>query len=138
MWSRRVFRRHFDTYRFVQRLEAEGFSRESAEACMSSLGEVVNEYLGNMSRSSVSKAEYEKCIHTQRVDLDHVRSEMHLLEKNEFALIKQETSRLTREIEKLNLHMSEDLRRAQSDVRLELSLEKVFFILAHSIGTDTR
>jgi hypothetical protein len=34
-------------------------------------------------------------------------------------------NRLGRELEKLNLHIIEDLRKTQSDVRLELSLEKV-------------
>ena len=33
----------FDTYRLVQKLEGEGFSREAAEAIMASLSEVVFE-----------------------------------------------------------------------------------------------
>jgi len=34
---------NFDTYKFVQRLEAESFSREHAEAIMNSLSEVITE-----------------------------------------------------------------------------------------------
>ena len=36
---------NFDTYKFITRLEADGFSREKAEAIMSSLTELVNERL---------------------------------------------------------------------------------------------
>ena len=34
---------NFDTYRLVQRLEAEGFTREGSEAIMNSLSEVVEQ-----------------------------------------------------------------------------------------------
>lgn len=34
---------HFDTFKFVERLEAEGFSREQSEAIMASLREVISE-----------------------------------------------------------------------------------------------
>jgi hypothetical protein len=117
--------RRFDTYRFVQKLEAEGLKRESAEAVMNSLGEVIHECLINIEKSSVSKADFENQVYTQKMDFQGVRSEMKLLEKNEFTLMKQDIGRLGRELEKLNLQMNENLRRAQSDVRLELSLEKV-------------
>ena len=114
----------FDTYKFVQKLEGNGYSRETSEAVMNSLGEVLNTSIFNISKTSVSKADYEKQIYVQRVDFDHLRSEMNLLEKNEVSLIKQEMNRITRELEKLNLQMGEDLRRASSHVRLELSIEK--------------
>jgi hypothetical protein len=58
------------------------------------------------------------------VDFDQLKSETKLLGKNEFALIKQDITRLSREVEKLNMHMAEDFRSIQSNVRLELSLEK--------------
>ena len=34
---------HFDTFKFVRRLEAEGFTLEQSEAVMSSLREVIDE-----------------------------------------------------------------------------------------------
>lgn len=34
---------HFDTFKFVERLEAEGFTREQSEAIMASLREVISE-----------------------------------------------------------------------------------------------
>jgi hypothetical protein len=120
--------RNFDTFRFVQKLEMEGLSKEASEACMASLDEVVNEVLigrDGFTKTSVPKQEYENIVYAQRVDLDKIRSEMRLLEKNEFTLIKSENSRLARDLEKLRIHMAEELRRTQSDVKLELTLEKV-------------
>ena len=127
-FSRRLLsQKNFDTFRFVQKLEMEGISKEAAEGCMASLDEVVSEYISNVNKNSVSKQEYENIIYTQRVDLDKIRSEMRLLEKNEFSMIKSENSRLARDLEKLKIHIAEELRRTQSDVKLELSLEKVCF-----------
>ena len=120
-----IGRAFFDTYRFVQRLEGEGIPRDAAEAVMSSLGEVLGECLSSVEKASVSRADYENGTHIQRLEVQGLRSEMQLMEKNEVAMIKQEIGRLGRETDKLSLQMGEDLRRAQADVRLELSLEKV-------------
>ncbi|TPX62962.1 hypothetical protein PhCBS80983_g00096 [Powellomyces hirtus] len=114
----------FDTYKLVQRLEADGFSRESAEAVMASLSEVVGESINNIGRTSVTKSEFEKAIYTNKVDFAHVRNEIQLLEKNEFALLRADMGRLNTEVEKFRTRMVEDLRRVQSNVRLDLSLEK--------------
>ncbi|KAI8927852.1 DUF1640-domain-containing protein [Entophlyctis helioformis] len=115
---------NFDTYRFVQRLEADGFQRESAEAVMNSLAEVVNESVHNLSRTSVTRTDFEKSLYMSRVDFTQLRSEIQLLEKNEFALLRADIFRLNAEVEKLRLRVAEDLRRVQSNVRLDLSLDK--------------
>lgn len=125
---RSLSQRNFDTFRFVQKLEMEGLSKEVAEGCMASLDEVVTEYISNVHKTSVPKQEYENIIYAQRVDLDKIRSEMRLLEKNEFSLIKSDNSSLVRDLEKLKIHIAEELRRTQSDVKLELSLEKVSYL----------
>ncbi|KAL2918599.1 Protein fmp32, mitochondrial [Polyrhizophydium stewartii] len=77
-----------------------------------------------MSRSSVTKAEFEKALYMSRVDFTQLRSEIQMLEKNEFALLRADIGRLSVELEKLRVRMAEDLRRVQSNVRLELSLDK--------------
>ncbi|KND02585.1 hypothetical protein, variant [Spizellomyces punctatus DAOM BR117] len=114
----------FDTYKLVQRLEADGFSRESAEAIMASLSEVVGESINNISRTSVTKSDFEKAMYINKVDFAHVRNEIQMLEKNDFALLRSDIGRLNAEVEKFRTRMIEDLRRVQSNVRLELSLEK--------------
>lgn len=51
---------HFDTHRFVERLETEGLTRTQAEGVMTVLAEVVDESIKGMEVALVSKAESEK------------------------------------------------------------------------------
>ncbi|KAJ3189366.1 hypothetical protein HDU85_002995 [Gaertneriomyces sp. JEL0708] len=91
---------------------------------MASLSEVVSENLNNISRTSVAKSEFEKAMYMNKVDFAHVRNEIQMLENNEFALLRSDIGRLNAEVEKFRTRMVEDVRRVQSNVRLELSLEK--------------
>jgi hypothetical protein len=51
---------YFDTFKFVERLEKEGFSTEQSEAIMNSLQKVISESMTDLARIMVSKAEREK------------------------------------------------------------------------------
>ncbi len=53
-----------------------------------------------------------------------VASEIHLLEKNDFSMMKAENDRLLGEIEKLRQKLREEITRTQAGVRLDLNLEK--------------
>jgi hypothetical protein len=105
-------------------LEADGFSREKAEAIMSSLTEIVTESSVNLQKQSVSKAEFEKTMYIHKADLTHLQSEVTLLEKNEFSLLRAEINRLEAEVAKFPLKIAEESRRIQANVRLELTLDK--------------
>lgn len=115
---------NFDTYKFIQRLEADGFSREKAEAVLSSLAELINESSSSLSRNSVSKAEFERAIYQSKVDVTHLRSEVSLLEKNEFNNLKVDVQRLASEAHKIPNRVHEESKRVASNVRIELSLDK--------------
>ncbi|RKP00211.1 hypothetical protein CXG81DRAFT_3440, partial [Caulochytrium protostelioides] len=115
---------NFDTYRLVQKLESDGFSPDSAEAIMASLSDVVSESVANVTRSGVTKAEFERAVYQNQVDFGHIRNEIQLIEKNEFTTVRADLKRLSSDLEKFRLHMIEELRGVQSSVRLDLSLEK--------------
>jgi hypothetical protein len=51
---------HFDTFKFVERLEKENFSRQQSEAIMASLRKVMNESMTELTRPMVTKAQQEK------------------------------------------------------------------------------
>jgi hypothetical protein len=51
---------YFDTFKFVERLEKQGFSTEQSEAIMKSLQKVISESMFDLTRIMVSKAEREK------------------------------------------------------------------------------
>ncbi len=115
---------HFDTYKFVNRLEEKGFSREASEAIMNSVADVVTESVSHYSSAMVSRTEFEKTVYMNKVDFNQIRNEMTLLEQNDLTLLRSDISRLNAELTKTKTRIIEDLRRLQSDVRLELSLEK--------------
>ncbi|KNE64467.1 hypothetical protein AMAG_09485 [Allomyces macrogynus ATCC 38327] len=114
----------FDTYKFAQKLEEEGFSREQAEAIMTSFSEVIGESMANLKQTMVTKADQERNVHMYKVDFTALKSEIKMLEKNDFAILKSETERLTTELEKLKQKLREELNRLQAGVRLDLNLEK--------------
>lgn len=51
---------HFDTFKLVERLEKEKFTREQSEAIMISLRKVINESMSELSKPIVKRSEQEK------------------------------------------------------------------------------
>ncbi|KAF9784923.1 hypothetical protein BJ322DRAFT_1006156 [Thelephora terrestris] len=115
---------HFDTHHFVQRLEREGLNRKQAEGIMAAMAEVVDESIRNMTANMVTKADQEKHQYKQQVDFTQLKSELHMTEKNDLAMMKSENERLVADIEKLKQRLREEIYRTQSGVRLDLNLEK--------------
>ncbi|KDQ19589.1 hypothetical protein BOTBODRAFT_28163 [Botryobasidium botryosum FD-172 SS1] len=115
---------HFDTHKFVKRLEEQGLSRPQAEGIMSAMSEVIDESIRAMTQNMVSKAEQEKQHYTQKVDFAQLKSEMQLMEKNDLAGMKAENDRLMADVEKLKQRLREEITRTQAGVRLDLNLEK--------------
>ena len=134
---------HFDTHHFVQRLEREGLNRKQAEGIMAAMAEVVDESIRNMTANMVTKADQEKVRaifnlvaiplvisgvlqhqYKQQVDFAQLKSELHMTEKNDLAMMKAENERLLSDIEKLKQRLREEISRTQSGVRLDLNLEK--------------
>ncbi|ORZ37815.1 hypothetical protein BCR44DRAFT_1479410 [Catenaria anguillulae PL171] len=72
----------------------------------------------------VTKGEQEKNVHMYKVDFTALKSEIKMLEKNDFAILRSETERLTAELERLKQRMREETNRLQAGVRLDMNLEK--------------
>nr|CAG8639136.1 1786_t:CDS:2 [Entrophospora candida] len=115
---------YFDTSTFVQKLEAEGFTRQQSEAIMKSMSEVLDESMNNLIKNLVTKAEQEKTIYKSKVDFAQLKSEIQMLEKNDFQILKTDNERIISEVEKLNQKLTESIRHTQANAKLELNLEK--------------
>ncbi|KAF9385940.1 hypothetical protein CPB97_004289 [Podila verticillata] len=115
---------HFDTHRFVEKLERDGFTRQQSEAIMNALDEVVTESMDNLTKNMVTKADQDKTVYTYKVDFAALKSELQMLEKNDFSLTNTNNERLVSEIEKLRQRLREEVARTQAGVRLDLNLEK--------------
>lgn len=115
---------YFDTFKFVERLEKQGFTTEQSEVIMLSLQKVINENMQDLTKVMVSKAEREKAIYAYKVDFAKLKSEVQLIERNDFTMMKAENDRLEGELEKLKQRLREEVTRTQANVRLDLNLEK--------------
>lgn len=104
------------TFKFVARLEQQGFKRATAETILGNL---------NISEpSSVKRVEFDKLLYSLKVDFSNLKSEIQLLEKNEFQLLKSDLARLNTALDKSLQRNNEELRRISTNVRLELMGDK--------------
>lgn len=108
----------------MERLEKEKFTRQQSEAIMISLQKVIAETMQDLKEPMVSKAEKEKAIYTYKVDFAQLKSEIQLIEKNDFSIMKLENERLQSQVDRLRQRLREEISRSQANVRLELNLEK--------------
>ena len=123
--QKRIYHAHFfDTFKFMQHLEQEGFPRDTSEAIMNAVALVIDESVSEIGQTLVTHQEFEKVCYLNRADFNKLATEITMLEHNDFALLKQDMIRLRAEMEKLNQRIAEDLARVQSNVRLEQSLVK--------------
>lgn len=59
-----------------------------------------------------------------KVDFAQLKSEIQLIEKNDFTVMKTENERLQTQVDKLRQRLREEITRSQANVRLDLNLEK--------------
>jgi hypothetical protein len=59
-----------------------------------------------------------------QVDFARLKSDIQLLERNDFTVMKSENERLMTDVEKLKQRLREEITRTTAGVRLDLNLEK--------------
>lgn len=115
---------HFDTLKFVKKLEAQGFSEEQSVAMMKVLNDVVEESIQNLTRTMVLREDAAKATYTQKVDFAKLRSELLSADSTEVNTTRNTHERLTNDVAKLNSRLRDEVSRTQASVRLDLNLEK--------------
>ncbi|KAK4149074.1 hypothetical protein C8A00DRAFT_38332 [Chaetomidium leptoderma] len=115
---------HFDTLRFVQRLQEEGFTEEQSVAMMKVLNDVIEESIQNLTRTMVPREEAAKTTYTQKVDFAKLRSELLSADSTESNTTRAAHEKLTNDLAKLSSRLRDDIGRTQASVRLDLNLEK--------------
>lgn len=99
-------------------------SREQADVLTEALRDVIDESITNLAKGLVTREEGDQNNYTQKVDFTRLKSELQLLERNDFALMKSENERLMADVEKLKQRLREEITRTTAGVRLDLNLEK--------------
>lgn len=115
---------HFDTLRFVQRLQEEGFTEEQSVAMMKVLNDVIEESIQNLTRTMVPREEAAKITYTQKVDFAKLRSELLSADSTESNATRAAHEKLTNDLAKLSSRLRDEIGRTQASVRLDLNLEK--------------
>ncbi|KAK5628095.1 hypothetical protein RRF57_003810 [Xylaria bambusicola] len=115
---------HFDTLKFVQRLQSEGFTEDQSVAMMKVLNDVIEESIRNLTRTMVLREDAAKATYTQKVDFAKLRSELLSADNTESNTTRAAHERLTNDITKLNSRLRDEIGRTQASVRLDLNLEK--------------
>lgn len=133
---------HFDTLKFVKRLQSEGFTEEQSVAMMKVLNDVIEERYGlfledatyelcltcssiqNLTRTMVLREDSAKATYTQKVDFAKLRSELLSADSTESETTRAAHERLTNDIAKLSSRLRDEIGRTQASVRLDLNLEK--------------
>ncbi|KAK3694350.1 DUF1640-domain-containing protein [Podospora appendiculata] len=115
---------HFDTLKFVQRLQEDGFTEDQAVAMMKVLNDVIEESIQNLTRTMVLREDAAKATYTQKVDFAKLRSELLSADSTESNTTRAAHERLTNDIAKLNSRLRDEIGRTQASVRLDLNLEK--------------
>ena len=115
---------HFDTLAFIDSLKRAGFSESQSSALLSIFQSCLSESITSLSTTLVPRSTHSQSLHTQSVDFVRLRNELSQLHASELTPLKQEQERLSAEIVRLRAKLREEVQRAQSSVKLDLSLEK--------------
>ncbi|KYK56931.1 Protein FMP32, mitochondrial [Drechmeria coniospora] len=115
---------HFDTLKFVKRLQSEGFTEDQSVAMMVVLNDVIEESIQNLTRTMVLREDAAKATYTQKVDFAKLRSELLSADSTESNTTRSAHERLTNDIAKLSSRLRDEISRTQASVRLDLNLEK--------------
>lgn len=150
--ARRQRDHHFDTLKFVQKLQSQGFTEEQSVAMMKVLNDVIEERcvlrlhlspspvppqplgltrkfrsshsIQNLTRTMVLREDAAKATYTQKVDFAKLRSELLSADSTESNTTRNAHERLTNDIAKLSSRLKDEIGRTQASVRLDLNLEK--------------
>ncbi|KAG6029945.1 hypothetical protein E4U19_000727 [Claviceps sp. Clav32 group G5] len=122
--ARRERDHHFDTLKFVKRLQDEGFTEEQSVAMMKVLNDVIQESIQNLTRTMVLREDAAKATYTQKVDFAKLRSELLSADSTEVNTTRTAHERLENDIAKLRSRLRDEISRTQASVRLDLNLEK--------------
>ncbi|KAJ2803161.1 Protein fmp32, mitochondrial [Coemansia furcata] len=114
----------FDTNKLTERLKSEGFTTQQSSAIVTSVASVLTSSTSSLLSSMVTKAEQDRTLYMYKVDFAQLKSELQMLEKTDYALLRAENERLQGEVNKLKQRLREEITRTQAGVRLDMSLEK--------------
>lgn len=114
----------FDTLSLVRRLEKRCVPTKHAEAMTELMSEVLNESIGNVLDSFVSKGEMQKLELSQESNVSNFKTEVKSSQDHHFSLLEHETQKLKSDIEKMRSELRYEIDKVTAGLRLDLNLER--------------
>ncbi|KAJ2688450.1 Protein fmp32, mitochondrial [Coemansia spiralis] len=114
----------FDTNKLADELQSEGFTPQQSTALVNSVSTVLASSTTTLLSTMVTKAEQDRTLYMYKVDFAQLKSELQMLEKTDYSMLRAENERLQGEVNKLKQRLREEVTRTQAGVRLDMSLEK--------------
>ncbi|BEI79504.1 hypothetical protein CcaverHIS002_0100330 [Cutaneotrichosporon cavernicola] len=121
-------RQPFDTHRFVSKLNAASIEPDVSRVLMESVRSLITHRVDRASENMLSKAELDDQAYLFRAALSRVRTEWNVRKRNAGIAGRDALSAIRRDIDSVELTMSEDVQELKHDIELEMGNRK----------TDTR
>lgn len=77
-----------------------------------------------MKEELVLREQQQSAVQGYESDFAHLKSEIHLLEKNDFTMLKQETDRIASVCHLVQAQMGDELQKLQAGLKLDMNLDK--------------
>ncbi|KAI3634468.1 hypothetical protein MIR68_007379 [Amoeboaphelidium protococcarum] len=113
-----------DKPQLTNQLKDAGYSEQQSKCILRCFSEVLDDSLSISMQNMQTKEMQEQYVKKYKDDFDHLKSEIALLEKNDFAILKQENDKLIEQVNKMRAKMRDDLTSVQNSIRLDLNLDK--------------
>ncbi|XP_049636027.1 coiled-coil domain-containing protein 90B, mitochondrial [Suncus etruscus] len=114
----------FDTHALVQDLETHGFDKTQAETIVSTLTTLSNANLDAIYKEMVTQAQQEITVQQLMAHLDSIKKDMVILEKSEFANLREENQKMKIELEQVKQQLINETSRIRADNKLDINLER--------------
>ncbi|KAI8075227.1 hypothetical protein BC940DRAFT_287773 [Gongronella butleri] len=122
--SQFIRKHHFDTYRLLQTLENQGFSRLQAEVVMKGIKFKLRESTARLRKMLLLRSDLENDSYLFKAELSELRTEIQIMRRNDTQMLQTDAAMITREVEALGQRMREDVATMKNDVTLDMNNRK--------------
>lgn len=112
----------FDQQVYIDMLVKEGFEKEQATGLVELIQEALQETIAAATLTNVAKEEQLRTSSEMNQDLDRLRQELELLEKQDFSALKAQIERITEQVTQVKSNVRDEIVRIKGGVLLDINL----------------
>lgn len=123
-----------DTLALSKQFHQNGFSVEQSECLTAAFVDIINTAVDSTTKSLVTKSQQEIMVQQLLAQIQSVKKDMIILEKSEFTNLRNETEKLSLELQQLQKHLQNEVSKLRSNVTLDINLERSRATEAHALN----